>query len=50
MADADTADMLKAWGLEHYIDLFRGKLYYIKIIYVVGQKSKNVPMILNRYL
>jgi len=49
MADADTADMLKAWGLEYYIDLFRGKLY-IKISYVVDQKSKNVPMTLNRYL
>jgi hypothetical protein len=25
MADADVADMLKAWGLEQYIDVFQSK-------------------------
>jgi hypothetical protein len=27
MADADVSDMLKAWGLEYYIDIFEGKYY-----------------------
>lgn len=28
MADSDVKDMLSAWGLESYIDVFKGKTFY----------------------
>lgn len=28
MADKDVADMLSAWGLAMYIDVFKGMSYY----------------------
>lgn len=32
MADSDVRDMLTAWGLESYVDVFKGKTLFILIV------------------
>lgn len=34
MADQDVTDMLTAWGLETYVDIFKGKL--LKVNYFIS--------------
>lgn len=36
MADSDVKDMLSAWGLASYIDVFQGKTFFIPTYFIVN--------------
>jgi len=50
MADCDAVDFLKAWNLEQYIDIFRGKyLLFYYLIPILSRYYSNSNSIDHKY-